>query len=130
VHAPPPQKLRELSAQHPLNGKGRKPGAGLRHRLTWSAKVGGVNAQTPQVDEDKPLVLIQDCMRAASVRLAEGIESLVAREEERLRREIKEVRGPMQLKALCMTESASRAGPAHITIRSWWLVCGHLRTLT
>jgi len=87
----PSQKLRELFAEQQLNGKGKSGGAGLRRRLTRGAKVGGGDVQDSETDEDKPLMLIQDCMRAANVRLADGIEELMKREEERLRHEIKEV---------------------------------------
>lgn len=114
---PPSQKLRELFAEQQLNGKGKSGGAGLRRRLTKGAKVGGGDVQDPETHEDKPLMLIQDCMRAANVRLADSIEELMKREEERLRREIKEVRGVMQLTAHPSTQIVAHVRPAFITAR-------------
>jgi len=111
----PSQKLRELFAEQQLNGKGKSGGAGLRRRLTRGAKVGGGDVQDSETDEDKPLMLIQDCMRAANVRLADGIEELMKREEERLRHEIKEVRGVMQLTAHPSTQIVAHLRPALIT---------------
>jgi len=60
----------------------------VRSRLSRGLRA---NSGDPEAEDVKPLILIQDCMRAANVRLAEGIEVLMAQEEERLRREIKQV---------------------------------------
>mmetsp|Transcript_16851 Transcript_16851/g.46928 ORF Transcript_16851/g.46928 Transcript_16851/m.46928 type:complete len:144 (+) Transcript_16851:135-566(+) len=79
------QKLRELAAEQAANCPEK---SGVRSRLSRGLRA---NSGDPEAEDVKPLILIQDCMRAANVRLAEGIEVLMAQEEERLRREIKQV---------------------------------------
>eukprot|EP00967_Tisochrysis_lutea_P117081 scaffold189122_cov30-Tisochrysis_lutea.AAC.1 len=94
----PAHKLRELAAEQAANCPEK---SGVRSRLSRGLRA---NSGDPEAEDVKPLILIQDCMRAANVRLAEGIEVLMAQEEERLRREIKQSQSePLQLSSCVLS---------------------------